>query len=145
MNNLNYNNTTYSNISNSINNFSTPFFFRNLEENEESYFLSFKTLIAIFILIIYTIATPIFDKINFHYLHESGICMILGAIISLISKKFNKDTDGLITFNDEIFFNFILPPIIFNAGYNLKKKHFLNIFFIYFYLEYLVQYLILEF
>ena len=129
MNNLHYNNTTYSNISNSINNFSTPFFFRNLEENEESYFLSFKTLIAIFILIIYTIATPIFEKLNFHYLHESGICMILGAIISLISKKFNKDTDGLITFNDEIFFNFILPPIIFNAGYNLKKKAFFKYFF----------------
>ncbi len=131
MNNLNLNNSIYSNISNSTNNFLTSFFIRNLEESEGSYFLSFKTLIAIFILIIYTIATPIFDKLNFHYLHESGICMILGAIISLISKKFvNKNnTDGLITFNDEIFFNFILPPIIFNAGYNLKKKAFFKYFF----------------
>ena len=130
MNNLNHNNSNYSNISNNIMNFSTSFFFRNLEENKESNFLTFKTLIAIFILIIYTIATPIFDKINFHYLHESGICMILGAIISLISNNFmGNQTDGFITFNDEIFFNFILPPIIFNAGYNLKKKAFFKYFF----------------
>jgi len=130
MNNLNHNNSNYSNISNNIMNFSTSFFFRNLEENKESNFLTFKTLIAIFILIIYTIATPIFDKLNFHYLHESGICMILGAIISLIFNNFiDNQTDGFITFNDEIFFNFILPPIIFNAGYNLKKKAFFKYFF----------------
>ena len=48
--------------------------------------LSFKTVIAVLILIFHTIATPIFHKIKFHYIHESGICMILGAIIALISK-----------------------------------------------------------
>lgn len=40
----------------------------------------------------------------------------------------SKQSEALIqqkaTFDPEIFFNLILPPIIFNAGFSLKKKHF---------------------
>ena len=52
-------------------------------------FLSMRTLVAILILVIYTIATPIFEKINFHYIHESGICMILGCLVGIISMLIN--------------------------------------------------------
>ncbi len=47
--------------------------------------LSLETLIAIIILLIYTISAPLFEKIHFHYMHESGICMIIGVVITLIA------------------------------------------------------------
>ncbi len=48
-------------------------------------FLSAKTLIAIIILLVHTIASPIFEKFHFHYIHESGISMLLGMIVGLVA------------------------------------------------------------
>ena len=92
--------------------------------------LNFKTLIAILLLLIYIISAPIFVKIKFYYLHQSGLCMLLGMFISLISsfiapfENYKKSLE----FNDNIFFTFILPPIIFSAGYNIKVKTFFKFF-----------------
>ena len=44
--------------------------------------LSAQTLIAILLLLMYTIASPIFEKFKFHYIHESGISMILGLVVA---------------------------------------------------------------
>ena len=54
-------------------------------------YLSGTTLIATIIILIYTIATPIFKKINFNYIHESGLCIIIGILISFISMKINPE------------------------------------------------------
>ena len=92
--------------------------------------LSFKTLIAIFLLLVYIISAPIFLKLKFYYLHQSGLCMILGMLISLITRfiKPFENYEKSLEFNDNVFFTFILPPIIFSAGYNIRVKTFFKYF-----------------
>ena len=97
-------------------------------EGEEH--LSLQVLLAIILLVLYIIAAPIFEKIHFHYMHESGVVMLLGIGITLAFKFFipSLDFTKSLAFNDKIFFTFVLPLIIFGAGYNLKKRQFFKYF-----------------
>ena len=96
---------------------------------EESH-LSLQVLLAIILLVLYVIAAPIFEKIHFHYMHESGVVMLLGIGITLTFKFFipSLDFTKSLAFSDKIFFTFVLPLIIFGAGYNLKKRQFFKYF-----------------
>ena len=100
------------------------------EEESNGENLNLVTLLAIIILMIYTVAAPIFEKIHFHYMHESGLCMIIGVIVSLIAIFFDPHTNFTksINFSGDVFFTFVLPPIIFSAGYNLRKASFFKYF-----------------
>jgi len=101
-----------------------------MAEEEGGDDLNLVTLLAIIILMIYTVAAPIFEKIHFHYMHESGLCMIIGVIVSLIAIFFDPHTNFTksINFSGDVFFTFVLPPIIFSAGYNLRKASFFKYF-----------------
>ena len=92
--------------------------------------LNLETLLGIIILFIYTVTGPIFEKINFHYMHESGLCMIIGVLITFFSMIIGPGPDltKTIEFNENIFFTFVLPPIIFSAGYNLRRTSFFKYF-----------------
>jgi NhaP-type Na+/H+ or K+/H+ antiporter len=63
-------------------------------------------------------------------MHESGMVMLLGIAITLTFKFFipSLDFTTSLAFSDKIFFTFVLPLIIFGAGYNLKKRQFFKYF-----------------
>ena len=63
-------------------------------------FLSAKTLIVILILLVHTIASPIFEKFQFHYIHESGISMLLGMIVGLVSMFVSPNVNYLFNMSD---------------------------------------------
>ena len=96
----------------------------------ESEHLSLQVLLAVILLVLYVIASPVFEKIHFHYMHESGVVMLLGIGITLTFKFFipSLDFTKSLAFSDKIFFTFVLPLIIFGAGYNLKKRQFFKYF-----------------
>eukprot|EP01083_Nonionella_stella_P186518 683003_1 len=56
-------------------------------------------------------------------IHESGSSIIVGVLVSGLILLSGTKFDGG-TFNPDFFFYALLPPIIFTAGYLLKKKKF---------------------
>ncbi|ERN12423.1 hypothetical protein AMTR_s00025p00134170 [Amborella trichopoda] len=54
---------------------------------------------------------------------DLGLCS--GTVVLLISKG---KSSHILVFNEELFFIYLLPPIIFNAGFQVKKKQFFQNF-----------------
>lgn len=57
-----------------------------------------------------------------HFLHETGIGILIGIIFGGLLYYFNDISK--VDFDEQIFFYGLLPPMIFAGGYNLKKKDF---------------------
>ncbi|MFH4978927.1 hypothetical protein AB6A40_005636 [Gnathostoma spinigerum] len=85
-----------------------------------------------FILSVIMLATLVVHVIivyRFHYLPESLAIVILGAFIGLVLSYSNLDFREVESFSPNFFFLVLLPPIIFESGYNLHKADFFaNIF-----------------
>ncbi|EAS01743.2 sodium/hydrogen exchanger family protein (macronuclear) [Tetrahymena thermophila SB210] len=87
--------------------------------------LSLAALITILILFIHTITSHVIEIKKITILHESAVSIGLGVIVAIILKAI---TGTVVEFNHGIFFNLILPPIIFAGGFNLRKTLFFENF-----------------
>jgi len=93
--------------------------------------LTLETLIAVVLLIVFILCGPFFEKIHFHYAHESGVVMLLGIAVTFVMNAISPRASfaSSLDFSSELFFTLILPPIIFGAGYNLRRKFFFKYLF----------------
>jgi len=59
--------------------------------------------------------------------HETGITIAIGMIFSyLFWLAYGNTQRNSFKFSQEVFFEFLLPPVIFNSGYTMRKKKFFN-------------------
>ena len=57
--------------------------------------------------------------------HQTSFTIILGIIISLILfAGFGTNRTEIYRFKQDLFFDFLLPPIILNSGFNMRRKKF---------------------
>lgn len=84
-------------------------------------------LIMFVLLIFFFVVDALFEKLHPPFFHVTGASLILGIAFSL-SFYFIHGEDyndyKLFQFRPDVFFDFILPPIVFNAGFNMKRKKF---------------------
>ena len=86
-------------------------------------------IIIMFVLIVYMFLGSLLEKYHCVVGHEAGLVILFGMGISLLALYSDHgDLTKLITFDENFFFYFCLPPIVFASGYNMKRKKFFENF-----------------
>ena len=91
--------------------------------SDETSFLNVGVLFAIGLLLLYILVAHCIEENKVDFLHESGVSVLMGALAGLMAFLIAEET---IAFSESGFFYFVLPPIIFAAGYTLKRRNFIK-------------------
>jgi sodium/hydrogen exchanger 8 len=97
------------------------------EVKEEAHeFGAFNTLLLVVILSVCIMVAYLIKSSKFYYLPESGACLIIGVLVGGTARLLFGDDDELefLSFDPEVFFFLLLPPIILEAGFGLDRERF---------------------
>ncbi len=88
--------------------------------------ISTEMLIMLFLLMISITLGHWLKKSGHKYLQEAGLTTLIGIIAGSLLKVLNMQiyVENLTKHFTELFLILLLPPIIFESGYNMKKKPF---------------------
>ena len=75
-------------------------------------------------LLFFIIIGSIMEHKNLIFGHETGVIILFGMLISFIGIRIHIEFSY--KFPAELFFNLLLPLILFAAGYNMRRKEFFS-------------------
>lgn len=90
----------------------------------EHVFISENIILLCFFLIMAVIMAQIIDKIGITWLPASGAQMIFGFVVGVFVFWISADELDFLMFKSDFFFFALLPPIVFEAGYSMKRTNF---------------------
>jgi NhaP-type Na+/H+ or K+/H+ antiporter len=86
-------------------------------------------IVIMAMLFIYMVIGSILEKVGTIIGHEASLLILVGMGISYVSYFFGHvDFNKSMSFDENFFFYFCLPPIVFASGYNMKRQKFFENF-----------------
>lgn len=84
-------------------------------------------MIPIGVLLLYVTIGSWMETKHFCFGHETGVIIIVGMLISIVIANI-KDNIDFLEWNNDLFFDILLPLIIFTTGYNIRRRKFFENF-----------------
>ena len=100
---------------------------RRLDENAVAHeFHALNTLLLVVVLSLCILSAYLIKKYRFYFMPESSAALCVGLVVGGIARLITHSDEELdfLSFDPELFFFLLLPPIIFEAGYTLRRKNF---------------------
>ena len=77
----------------------------------------------VILLLLYVIIGGYMEHVNVRFGHVTGVALLLGLGISALMYFFGNGNISM-PFNNTVFFQVCLPPVIFASGFNMRRKRF---------------------
>jgi NhaP-type Na+/H+ or K+/H+ antiporter len=82
-------------------------------------------VLLLVVMIFFFLCAALNEKFKPRCGHQTGYAIILGVIFScILYAVFGDERENLYKFKEAAFFDFLLPPIILNSGFNMRRKKF---------------------
>lgn len=87
--------------------------------------ISTGAIVVFVMLIIYMVSGTLLEHNGAIIGHEAGVVILVGMALSFLALQFgHEEFNHMMTFDENFFFYFCLPPIVFASGYNMKRRMF---------------------